>query len=161
MARCDTCGNEYDKTFEVLLGDESHTFDCFECAIHMLAPICATCGCRVIGHGVEGEDEIFCCANCAERAGLETIRDRAEEDEEPGIIASTDMNTAELDIGPEEGVNEDDVEGLDIEAARTWRGHDRASLKQETPDRNERKAKGRTTAEQHAAPVHRPAGRRH
>src|SRR5215216_6201944 len=47
MSRCETCGNEYEKTFEVILNGESHTFDSFECAIHRLAPPCAHCGCRV------------------------------------------------------------------------------------------------------------------
>ena len=53
MARCETCGNEYSGTFGVNLAGELHTFDCFECAIHLLAPECAHCGCKVIGHGVE------------------------------------------------------------------------------------------------------------
>ncbi len=38
MAQCEVCGNEYDKTFEVRLGGQSHIFDSFECAIHALAP---------------------------------------------------------------------------------------------------------------------------
>jgi len=37
MATCETCGNQYDKTVQVTNGN-SHTFDSFECAIHMLAP---------------------------------------------------------------------------------------------------------------------------
>ena len=53
MATCEVCGNDYDKAFEVSMAGERHTFDCFECAIHALAPTCAHCGCRVIGHGVE------------------------------------------------------------------------------------------------------------
>ncbi len=32
MAVCDTCGNEYDKTFTLTRGQESGTFDSFECA---------------------------------------------------------------------------------------------------------------------------------
>src|SRR5262249_41939202 len=48
MARCEVCGNEYDKTFEVVKDRERHTFDSFECAIHALAPICEHCGCRII-----------------------------------------------------------------------------------------------------------------
>lgn len=66
MPRCDTCGNEYHHTFDVIQGERKHTFDCFECAIHLLAPTCVHCGCRVIGHGVEREGEIFCCSHCAE-----------------------------------------------------------------------------------------------
>jgi hypothetical protein len=38
MAKCEVCGNEYDKSFTVTLGGRSHTFDSFECAIHALAP---------------------------------------------------------------------------------------------------------------------------
>jgi hypothetical protein len=52
------------------------TFDSFECAITALAPTCAHCGCRVIGHGVEiGTGEIFCCAHCADHA--KGLKDRA------------------------------------------------------------------------------------
>jgi hypothetical protein len=38
MARCEVCGNDYDKSFEVTVGGASHVFDSFECAIHALAP---------------------------------------------------------------------------------------------------------------------------
>jgi hypothetical protein len=31
----------------------------------MLAPECAHCGCKVIGHGVEEDGRIFCCEHCA------------------------------------------------------------------------------------------------
>ena len=45
MAVCETCGNDYDKAFQVRTSKgESHTFDSFECAIQMLAPTCAHCG---------------------------------------------------------------------------------------------------------------------
>jgi hypothetical protein len=53
MARCDTCGNDYDKPFVVMSGTNSFTFDSFECAIQKLAPTCAHCKCRIIGHGLE------------------------------------------------------------------------------------------------------------
>jgi hypothetical protein len=76
MARCDVCGNEYDKSFEVIAEGESHTFDSFECAIHMLAPRCAHCDCRVIGHGVEADNSIYCCAHCAEMSGVTGLEDR-------------------------------------------------------------------------------------
>jgi Rieske Fe-S protein len=78
MARCEVCGNDYDKSFKVVVGDESHTFDSFECAIAALAPVCDHCGCRVIGHGVEVEGTIFCCAHCAEHSPSGALlRDRA------------------------------------------------------------------------------------
>jgi hypothetical protein len=76
MAVCELCGNDYDKSFEVTMGGETHTFDSFECAVHVLAPTCRHCGCRVIGHGVEADGDIFCCAHCAEHAGVEGLRDR-------------------------------------------------------------------------------------
>ena len=31
MARCEVCGNNYDKSFTVNLGGREHTFDSFEC----------------------------------------------------------------------------------------------------------------------------------
>jgi hypothetical protein len=77
MGTCELCGNAYDKAFEVVVGGQSHTFDSFECAIHVLAPTCAHCGCRVIGHGVEANSEIFCCAHCAAAAGVTGVADRA------------------------------------------------------------------------------------
>ena len=78
MAKCEVCGNEYDKAFTVTDPEgESHVFDSFECAIHALAPECAHCGCRVVGHGVEKDDTVFCCAYCATHAGVAGLRDRA------------------------------------------------------------------------------------
>jgi len=77
MARCDVCGNDYDKTFEVVQGERRGTFDSFECAIHAMAPRCAHCDCRIIGHGVEADDRIFCCAHCAGHEGADGLRDRA------------------------------------------------------------------------------------
>jgi Rieske Fe-S protein len=78
MARCDLCNKEYDKTFEVSRNGDTFTFDSFECAIHMLAPSCAHCGCQVIGHGVESEGIVYCCAHCAREMGESGLRDRAD-----------------------------------------------------------------------------------
>ena len=78
MGVCATCGNTYDKTFDVVVAGRTHTFDSFECAIHLLAPRCAHCGCAVIGHGVESEGVFYCCAHCAEAVGVEGLRDRVE-----------------------------------------------------------------------------------
>ena len=57
MAKCDVCGNE--------------------CAIHMPAPTCPHYNCKVIGHGVEAGDQIYCCVHCAEESVEESgvIRD--------------------------------------------------------------------------------------
>ena len=76
MAVCEVCGNDYDKAFEVRTEGAAHIFDSFECAIQALAPICAHCGCRIIGHGVEADGRIFCCAQCAEQEGVRELRDR-------------------------------------------------------------------------------------
>lgn len=76
MAKCDQCGNDYDKTFQVSKDGRNWTFDSFECAIQMLAPTCAHCSCRVIGHGVEGRGAIYCCAHCAEQEGVKGLEDR-------------------------------------------------------------------------------------
>jgi hypothetical protein len=77
MAVCEVCGNDYDKTFEVTRAGEAHTFDSFECAIQALAPTCEHCGTRIIGHGVEADGSIYCCANCATEAGVTALADRA------------------------------------------------------------------------------------
>ena len=77
MPQCEVCGNEYDKTFEIVMAGASHTFDSFECAIHALAPRCDHCGCRIVGHGVEASGRLFCCANCAVTAGVGGVQDRA------------------------------------------------------------------------------------
>jgi hypothetical protein len=77
MAKCDVCGNNYDKSFTVTMNGRTHTFDSFECAIHALAPSCAHCGCKVVGHGVEHAGTFFCCASCARHTGVESIKDRA------------------------------------------------------------------------------------
>jgi hypothetical protein len=76
MAKCDVCGNDYDKSFQVVRGGKTHTFDSFECAIHALAPVCAHCGCRIIGHGVEAHGTFYCCAHCAKHAGVKGVDDR-------------------------------------------------------------------------------------
>ena len=77
MARCEVCGNEYDKAFQVMRGNESWTFDSFECAIEKVAPKCAHCGCRIIGHGMEKNGAMYCCAHCAKHEGVTGLKDRA------------------------------------------------------------------------------------
>ena len=77
MPICDHCGTNYDKTFTVSRGGETWTFDSFECAITVVAPQCAHCHCRIIGHGVEQDGTIYCCAHCARESGATKVRDRA------------------------------------------------------------------------------------
>jgi hypothetical protein len=77
METCEVCGNDYDKTFAIISAEgEEHTFDSFECAIHALAPACSHCNCRIIGHGIEDGENMFCCANCAKRMGVLAVADR-------------------------------------------------------------------------------------
>ena len=76
MAVCERCGNDYDKSFEVVMNGDSHTFDSFECAVATLAPECDQCGVRIIGHGLEAEGKFFCCDHCAEMAGVNGLADR-------------------------------------------------------------------------------------
>ncbi len=78
MAQCEVCHNDYDKAIEIrVAGGETHVFDSFECAVHALAPQCAHCGCKVIGHGIEANGSFYCCAHCARGASGEPVRDRA------------------------------------------------------------------------------------
>ena len=77
-AKCDVCGNLYDKAFQIKTTDgQTYTFDSFECAIQALAPQCNHCGCRIIGHGVEVDGLFYCCAHCAAQQGETMMKDRA------------------------------------------------------------------------------------
>ena len=75
--RCDHCGNDYDKAFQVVMAGKTSTFDSFECAIQAMAPTCEHCGVRIVGHGMEKAGRMFCCAHCAEHEGAPEMRDRA------------------------------------------------------------------------------------
>ena len=74
MPRCAACGGEYAKTMEIRLDGATSIYDCFECAIHALAPACKHCGCRVIGHGVEAGGRSFCCALCGQQMGARPVQ---------------------------------------------------------------------------------------
>jgi hypothetical protein len=75
MERCDKCGNAYHNTFRVIMNDRSYTFDCFECAIGKLAPVCSSCGTQIIGHGLENGEDLYCCAGCARNNGITVLLD--------------------------------------------------------------------------------------
>src|ERR1700759_1867823 len=77
MKKCECCGNSYDKAFELTIGGTTHVFDSLQCAIHVLAPRCAHCEVRIIGHGLEARGQYFCCAHCARQVGIEDVVDRA------------------------------------------------------------------------------------
>ena len=78
MVQCHTCGNDYDKAFQITNPTGSYWFDSFECAIQALAPTCAHCSCRIIGHGMEADGIFYCCDHCAEKAGVKGLRDRVD-----------------------------------------------------------------------------------
>jgi hypothetical protein len=59
-----------------MMAGKTHTFDSFECAIHALAPSCAHCGIKIVGHGLEAAGDIYCCEHCASEAGVKGLRDR-------------------------------------------------------------------------------------
>ncbi len=69
MGVCEVCGNDYYLSFEVVAAGDRHVFDSFECAIQKLVPVCAHCGCKVIGHGIEANGAFYCCAHCARLEG--------------------------------------------------------------------------------------------
>lgn len=76
--RCEVCGNEYDKSFQVIMGaSNAHTFDSFECAIQALAPRCENCSVLIVGHGVENAGHMYCCAHCAHQKGMPAAKDRS------------------------------------------------------------------------------------
>ncbi len=78
MTPCETCGNTYDKAFEVVLAGKRHVFDSFACAIHALAPRCAHCGVTIMSQGLESEGRFFCCSHCARQEGVAGLKDRTE-----------------------------------------------------------------------------------
>ena len=95
MGNCAACGNEYANTFEVRPDEMSvFVFDSFECAIQLLAPTCAHCGIRLIGHGVEADGIIFCCAHCARSVGSPGPVDRVET---PDPMPRGDRSSNDLD----------------------------------------------------------------
>jgi hypothetical protein len=76
MGKCEVCGNDYDKSFEITKQGKTMTFDSFECAIQAMAPTCETCSCRIIGHGLEADGKFYCCDHCSEADGVTGLKDR-------------------------------------------------------------------------------------
>ena len=75
MAKCEVCGNDYAASFEISQAGVPHVFDSFECEIHRLAPVCAHCQCRIVGHGIQAQAKFYCCAHCAREAGITEVVD--------------------------------------------------------------------------------------
>ena len=76
LKKCASCGNEYEHSIAITQNGRTDYFDCFECAIHLLAPQCSSCGLKVIGHGVEVDNNIFCSAHCAREKVKIGVSDR-------------------------------------------------------------------------------------
>ncbi len=76
MPTCDNCGNDYDKTFQVILDQQTYVFDSLECAANRLAPRCSVCQTPILGHGLESNGRFYCCAHCAEQKGETDLKDR-------------------------------------------------------------------------------------
>jgi hypothetical protein len=83
MAICKVCGNDYANAFEIVRDGQRATYDCFECAIHDLAPTCDHCHCRIIGHGVAAGEQVYCCAHCARQHHVTDVADRAHTGSQP------------------------------------------------------------------------------
>lgn len=71
--RCDACGNTYDRSMRIEQGGQVYVFDCFACAIHVLAPHCSNCGVRMLGQGVDdSKGRMYCCDHCLRLARAAT-----------------------------------------------------------------------------------------
>jgi hypothetical protein len=80
---CSVCGNESDQAFRVVTHDgASRIFDSFECSVEALAPRCAHCNCRILGHALRRGGATFCCEHCARHAASASV-DAASEDSFP------------------------------------------------------------------------------
>lgn len=77
MAKCGACGNDHDRTFQVLSQIQTRTFDSFQGAIHRLAPACTCCGLRIVGQGLEKDGRIYCGGLCADRGAVTELREHA------------------------------------------------------------------------------------
>lgn len=86
---CEVCGNHYAQAFTVVMDGVTHVFDSFECAIHQLAPVCAHCGCRILGHGLQSGKRFYCCSHCAREAGEEAEAGEMLSRRQPGHDSDT------------------------------------------------------------------------
>jgi hypothetical protein len=78
-------------------GGSRKVFDSLECAIHVLAPTCKHCGCKIIGHGLEVRGASFCCEHCAHSATNDSIDEASEESfpaSDPPALPASAMRTA-------------------------------------------------------------------
>lgn len=107
---CEVCGHESEDAFEVVRHVGRHTFDTFECAIYALAPQCANCGVRVMGHGVSDDDHTFCCSHCAEAGPRKEAKARKTDSGAASDNGHSDHGDAHADAGSDEDDSDDDDE---------------------------------------------------
>lgn len=69
MGVCETCGNHHHDTFTVLIHNQTHEFDCLQCAIQVVAPTCTSCSCRILGQVIEENGLYYCGSHCLRIAG--------------------------------------------------------------------------------------------
>jgi hypothetical protein len=65
LMRCEACGNACEAPMEIRLRGRVRVVDCFECAIHLMAPACARCRGRIIG---QAAGSVYCSPHCARAA---------------------------------------------------------------------------------------------
>ncbi len=74
MGGCTVCGGASDRAFTISTSEgRFFTFDTFECAIDHLAPRCAHCGIRIIGHGTRIRGSIYCSTHCGQYLGIDRM----------------------------------------------------------------------------------------
>jgi hypothetical protein len=73
VVSCDLCCRESNNFFEIRIARKRYVFDSFQCAIQLLAPVCAHCGKRIVGHGVEVHALTFCCTSCGAQSKSDAI----------------------------------------------------------------------------------------
>lgn len=94
MDTCDTCGNRSSTLMTITRKGVIHTFDSFECAIHVMAPSCRACGCRILGHGTNSGGYLYCCDHCAPASstGLRIVHSDLEDLlEDPGPLSPSGL----------------------------------------------------------------------
>lgn len=64
MAICNNCGNNDKSCLQIIYNNKKYHFDCFQCAIFLLAPCCQSCGLQIIGHALDISESEFCCNHC-------------------------------------------------------------------------------------------------
>jgi len=74
MDCCVVCGHSSDLCFTVVTANgRRYVLDSLECAIDRLAPRCASCGVRIIGHATVVGTSLFCGVHCSRFMGINSF----------------------------------------------------------------------------------------